>query len=124
MTINRRLFIGTLVVVAAGSSLLSSLAAPVESAVIPKTSLLAVRDLLLPAVWLTADEYGSDYESDIMVDFKSDALIVRAYRFSTKQEFGFALLRTSIDSGSYKAEFRLTLDRLFKMLSQAYSNEG
>ena len=123
MSIDRRLFVGSFVVVAAGLIPLA-INSEAKSASVLYTSLPTIRDILLPGLWCVTKDYGSDYESDIMIDYKADALIVKAYRFSTKQEFGFAILRPSIESNRYKAEFKPTLDRLFKILSQAHSNES
>lgn len=82
-------------------------------------SLVATRDLLLPGLWTVTGNYGSDYESDIMIDYKDDALIVKAYRFSTRAYLGFAITRESIEKGYFKAEFKPSVDRLFKLVSQA-----
>lgn len=83
-----------------------------------KTSLLATRDLLLPGLWMITADYAPDFESDIIIDFKSDALIVKAYQHSTKKQLGFAITRGSITSGRYKAEFVPSMKRLFQVLEQ------
>ncbi len=113
MKVDRRSF----VVGALSGVVAACVGVPTELAA-SEISLPAVRDMLLPGLWSVTSEHGSDYESDIMVDFKADALIVKVYRFSTKQELGFAMLRPSIQSGRYKREFKPTLDRLFQVIAQ------
>ena len=118
MTLNRRVFAGSL------AAIVTSLALPVADAVAgteiapaASLSLTTVRDVLLPALRGITKDYGKDYESDIFVNFKADTLVVKAYKFSTKQQLGFAISRSSIDSGIYKAAFRPSLIHLFKKLS-------
>ncbi len=122
MKIDRRSFVVGLSAALALPAACSADAA--EGEIAEATALPALRDMLLPGLWQVTKEYGPDYESDIMVDFKADALIVKAYRHSTRQAFGFAILRPSIEDGRYKAEFKPTLDRLFKVVSQAMPSTG
>ena len=76
-------------------------------------SLPEIRDLLLPGLWMINNNYGTDYESDIHVDFKLDKLLIKVFRFSTKKLAIGEITRHDVENDLYKSMFAPKVKRLF-----------
>lgn len=74
-----------------------------------------VRNTLLPGLY----RRHPDVELDIVVDSKSEALIVQGYNASNNRLLGFAITKQSIIDNRYKASFNPSVVSLVRLLTNA-----